>query len=200
MFFVILLGVGHKNFVVEIPDAERRVMIRKVRIDEAVGSHLMKILVVGFNVAAMEIRHKQKIVTIGDAERCAFINGVVRPHVVVMIDGDDGVCRVHHRVPAGDHPIFTGKNEPGWLRVSIFCHLEERRAVKDDPGGSPSVVMVFCRNGNDQRQRCAILLIECRDTGAVIADPNDAGRRGRHAPGIDKVWIGVLRDAGDVRL
>ena len=150
----------------------------------------------------------ERIFTINGAASCVEVQGGADDPTVllvgssmVMIDGDDGVCRVHHRVPAGNNTILAGKNEQSWPRVPIFCHREERRAVKDDPGGSASIVVVFCRNRNDQRQRCTILMIECRDTGAVIADPNHGTVRiRRHAPWINKVWIGVLRDAGDVLL
>ena len=96
---MILLGVGHKNFAVEIPDAERGVTSRKIRIDKAVGSHLMKVLIVGLNVACMKICYIQEVVTIGHAERCAFINGVVNAMVRAVIDGDDGVRQVQRRVP-----------------------------------------------------------------------------------------------------
>src|SRR5262249_21745830 len=65
VFSVILLGVSHKYFAIKIADAERRVTLRKVRVDKPVWSHLVKTLIVGFNVARMKIRHVQEIVTIG---------------------------------------------------------------------------------------------------------------------------------------
>ena len=91
MFGVILLGIRHENFAVEIPDAERRVACRKIWIHEAIGRNLMKILIVGFYLAGMEIRCIQEIVTIGDAQRRAFVNGGVNPVVCAVIDSDNGV-------------------------------------------------------------------------------------------------------------
>src|SRR4029077_16863091 len=77
VFRVILLRVSNKNLAVKIPDTERSITVRKIRIGEAVGSHLVKTLIVRFNLAAMKIRHKQEVVAIGDTERRAFINGLV---------------------------------------------------------------------------------------------------------------------------
>src|SRR5207249_12286798 len=83
---MILLRVGHKNFVIEIADAERCIPSRRIWIDEAVGSHLMKILIVGFNLAGVKIRHEQKIVTASNAERCAFVNSAVDTAVGAVIN------------------------------------------------------------------------------------------------------------------
>ena len=69
MFCVILLRVGNENFAVKISDPERCVVSRKVWIHEAVGSYLMKILIVRFELPSMEIRCIKKIVTVGDAQR-----------------------------------------------------------------------------------------------------------------------------------
>ena len=77
MLRVILLRVGHKNFAIEIPDAERRVPSGKIRVNEAIGIHLVKILIVSFDFAGVKVCHIQKIVTVGDAERCTFVNGAV---------------------------------------------------------------------------------------------------------------------------
>ena len=98
MFGVILLGISHENFSVEIPDAERCVACRKTRIDEAVWVNLMETLIVGFNLACMEIRRIQEIVTVGYAQGGAFVNGVVNPTVRAVIDGDNGVRLVQGRV------------------------------------------------------------------------------------------------------
>ena len=99
MFGVILLRIGHKDLIVKVSDAERRVACREIWIHEPIRSHLMKILIVGFDVASMEIRHKQEIVAIGDAQRRAFVNGVVNAAVCAVIDGDDGVRPIQRRVP-----------------------------------------------------------------------------------------------------
>ena len=96
---MVLLRVGHENFAIEISDAERRITRRKVRVNETVGIHLMKILIVGFDLARVKICHIQKIVTVGDAERCAFVNGAVNAAVCAVIDGDDRVRRIQRRVP-----------------------------------------------------------------------------------------------------
>ena len=64
---VILLGIGHKNFAIEIADAEWRITSRKGWIVEAVGINLMKTLIEGMNFASMEICRIQEIMTIGFA-------------------------------------------------------------------------------------------------------------------------------------
>src|SRR5262245_22286461 len=43
-------------------------------------------------------------------------------------------------------------------------------------------------------------MVQGRNAGAVVTDPNRAHRRDGHAPGIDKVRVDVLRDAGDIGL
>src|SRR4029077_8240868 len=83
-----------------------------------------------------------------------------------------------------------------------FCHLEERGGVADLSSGIASSSVPRGRwNLYDQRSGCAVLMVESGNAGAIVADPNRAvRRRDRHAPGIDKVWIDVLRNAGDVGL
>ena len=65
--FGILLGIGHKNFAIEIPDAEWSITSREVWVDEAVRIHLMKIFIEGVDLACMEICRIQEIVTVGHA-------------------------------------------------------------------------------------------------------------------------------------
>ena len=60
----------------------------------------MKVLVVGVDLARMEIRCIQKIVTIGHTHGRAFVDGAVTATVPAVINRDNGVCRVHVRVPA----------------------------------------------------------------------------------------------------
>src|SRR5262245_57143157 len=96
---VILQRISHKDLIVESPDAERCVTSRKVGVNEAVGIHLLKILIKGVDLASMEICRKQEIVTVGDAEGCAFVNGAVNPEVCSVVDRNNGVRRVHGRVP-----------------------------------------------------------------------------------------------------
>src|SRR5438105_13756698 len=81
VFLMILLRVGHKNFAVEIPDAKRCISSREIGIDETVGSRLMKILIVGFNLAGVKVSDVEKIVTAGDADRCAFVTRAVGTEV-----------------------------------------------------------------------------------------------------------------------
>ena len=100
LFFLILQRVSHKNFTVNISDAKWRVTRRKSRVGEAVGINLMKIFVIGFHLACMEICHKQEIVAASNAQGCAFVNGAVNPKVGAVIDRDDGVGLVERRVPA----------------------------------------------------------------------------------------------------
>src|SRR5215470_15867265 len=97
--FVILLRIRHENFSIEIPDTERPVPSREIRIDEAVGIHLMKIFIEGVDLARMKICCIQEIVTISDAERSAFVNGAVNAAVCSVIHSDDSVRWVHGRVP-----------------------------------------------------------------------------------------------------
>src|SRR5438093_7940456 len=111
--FGILLGIGHKNFAIEIADAEWSITCRKVGVDEAIGSHLMKIFIEGVDAARMKIRRIQEIVTVGDAERCAFVNGVANAPVCSVIHGDNSVRRIQRRVPTRDGTVFTYKNENG---------------------------------------------------------------------------------------
>ena len=59
----------------------------------------MKTLIVGFNLARMEVCHIQEIVTIGDAQRCAFVNGAVNAAVCAVIHGDNSVRQIQRWVP-----------------------------------------------------------------------------------------------------
>jgi hypothetical protein len=63
----VLLGIRHKNFVIEIADAKWGVTRRKVWIGETVRINLLKIFVEGCDLPVMKICHIQKIVIIGDA-------------------------------------------------------------------------------------------------------------------------------------
>ena len=130
--FVVLLRVGHEDFAIEVSDAERRITSRKIWVNETVGIYLMKILIEGLDLARMKICRIQKIVTVRDAERCAFVNRAVNTVVCAVIDSDDGVRLIQRRVPTGNGTIFTDKNEKSGRRVSILCHLEERGVVKHD--------------------------------------------------------------------
>jgi len=76
-------------------------------------THLMKILIEGVNVARMKICRIQEIVTVGDAQRCAFVNGAVHSAVCSVIHGDNSVRRIQRRVPTRDGAVFTYKNEKG---------------------------------------------------------------------------------------
>ena len=109
--FGILLGIGHKDFAIEIPDAKWSITGRKVRVDKATGIHLMKIFIVGFDLPCMKIRRIQEIVAVGDAERCAFVNGTVNTMIRTVINGDDGVRLIQRRVPPRNGTVFTDKDE-----------------------------------------------------------------------------------------
>ena len=106
---LILLRVGHKNFAIEISDAERAVPSGKVRVNEPIGIHLMKILIVSLDLPPVKVCYVEKIVTVADAERCTFVNSVVAP--VAVIDGDNGVRLIQRRVPSRDGTVFADKNE-----------------------------------------------------------------------------------------
>ncbi|KAF5406984.1 MAG: hypothetical protein Udaeo2_29170 [Candidatus Udaeobacter sp.] len=96
---MILQCISHKDLIVESPDAERCVTSRKVGVNEAVGIHLLKILIKGVNLASMEICRKQEIVTVGNAEGCALVDGAVNATVCAVVDRNNGVRRIHGRVP-----------------------------------------------------------------------------------------------------
>ena len=132
--FVILLGIGHKNFAIEIADAEWSITCRKVGVDEAIGINLMKTLVEGVDLARMKICRIQEIVTVGDAEGCALVDGAVNTAVRAIIHSDDGVGLIQRRVPARNGAVFTHKDENRGRGSSILCDLEERGAVKHDSG------------------------------------------------------------------
>src|SRR5947208_14311826 len=93
--FAILLGIGHKNFAIEIADAEWSITCRKVGVDEAIGINRMKTLVEGVDLARMRICRIQEIVTVGDAEGCALVEGAVNATVCSVVDRNNGVPRVH---------------------------------------------------------------------------------------------------------
>src|SRR5262245_53461562 len=97
--FVILLRIGHKNFAVEIPNTERPITSRKIRIDEANCIHMINILIESQNLASMEICRIQEIVTVGDAEGCALVDGAVNTAVCSVVDRNNGVRWVYRRVP-----------------------------------------------------------------------------------------------------
>src|SRR4030095_3841036 len=93
------------------------------------------------------------------------------------------------------------KDEKGGRRVSILCYLEERGVVENDTSGvSCSSILERSRDRDDQRTCRAVLPVKSRHTGAVIANPDCTICGGGHAPGINKVFIDVLRYTGDVRL
>src|SRR5438132_6996738 len=115
--FGILLGIGYKNFAIEIADAEWSITCRKIGVDEAIGSHLMKIFIEGVDVARMKICRIQEIVTVGFAECCAFVNGAINPTVSAVVNGDNSMRRIQRRVPTRDGAVFTYKNEKGGGRV-----------------------------------------------------------------------------------
>src|SRR5438034_3025253 len=97
--FGILLGIGHKNFAIEIADAEWSITCRKIRVGEAVRINLLKIFIEGCDLPVMKICHIQEIVIIGDAQRCAFVNGTVNAAVCSVIYSDYSVRRIHGWVP-----------------------------------------------------------------------------------------------------
>ena len=175
VFRVILLGVGHKNFVVEIPDAERRVTSRKVRIDETVGSNLVKIFIEGIDLARMKICRIQEIVTGSDTERCAFINGGLTPRFVPLSTAM--IACVPSSVgfqPEMEPSSLTKMNRAG-AEVPFFVTGKDERGVDDLSGGIPCSSVPRGRwNLYYQRNGCAILMVESGNTGAIVADPNDA--------------------------
>ena len=96
---MVLLRISDEDFAIDIPDAERRVISGKIRVNEAVGIHLMKVFIEGVDLARMKICRIQEIVTVRDAQRCAFVNSAVNAVVRAVVDGDDRVRLVQRRVP-----------------------------------------------------------------------------------------------------
>src|SRR5438477_5048065 len=152
--FRILQGVGDKNLAIEISDPEWRVTPWKSPIDKTSRVHFMKILVIGLNAPGMEICHIQKIMTIGDAQRRAFINGALASQVCPVIDCDgDGmrlIIWIERRIPARDGTIFTDEDESGGCGISIKDDIEERSTVEYNPSRvSPVFVTRGRRNRHD---------------------------------------------------
>src|SRR5206468_884839 len=74
----------------------------------------------------------EKIVTVGDAEGCALVNGdVIRFGGVAVIDGDNGVRLIQRRVPPRNGTIFTDEDEQRGVRSSIQCDRKKPGVVKD---------------------------------------------------------------------
>ena len=69
-------------------------------VDEAARINLMKTFIISLDLARVEVCYIQKIVTIGHTEGCAFVDCAVTATVPAVINGDNGVCRIHVRVPA----------------------------------------------------------------------------------------------------
>ena len=65
----------------------------------AVGIHLMKVFIEGMDLPCMEICRIQEIVTVGNAEGCALVDGAVNAAVCAVVDRNNGVRWVHGRVP-----------------------------------------------------------------------------------------------------
>ena len=138
----------------------------------------MKVFIECVDLARMKICRIQEIVTVGDAEGCAFVDGAVNTMVRAVIDGYDGVRRIQRWVPAGNRPIFTDEDEPSWRRGPIFRHLEELRVVEHLSSGiSYSSIPRGSGNLHYQRNRCTILMVKSGNTGTIVADPNRATRR-----------------------
>src|SRR5204863_7176540 len=67
LFCIILLGIGDKNFAIDIPNVERRVTCRKIWIDKAAHGYSVEIFVKYVNSAAMKVGVVKKIMAIGYA-------------------------------------------------------------------------------------------------------------------------------------
>src|SRR5438874_12320100 len=100
VLLLILQGVGDINLSVNILNTKRSKSSRKIRIGEAVRVGLVKILIVSLDPTGMKIRHEEKIVTTGDAQGSAFVNGFVCPVVRSIIDRNNGVRAIDVWVPA----------------------------------------------------------------------------------------------------
>ena len=90
-----MLGVGHKNLTVNIADPERRKTSRQIRVHEAVRIHLLKGLVVSLHPTGIKVGHEKKIVTTGNAQRCAFIN-----RARSVVPGSNSVRAIQRGIPS----------------------------------------------------------------------------------------------------
>src|SRR5438132_5028590 len=135
VFFLILQRVGHINLTVNILDTEGRKASRNVRIREAVGVSLLKILIVSLDVAGKEIRDEKKIMAAAGAEGGPFVDRFA----LRIVHRNDGIGGVDAGIPARDRAIFTREDKPRRLRVAILGHFEERRSVESDSGGVAAV-------------------------------------------------------------
>src|SRR5881392_2513182 len=151
---IILLGIGDKNFAIDIPNAERRVTCRKIWIDKAAHGYPVEIFVKYVHSAAMKVGGVKKIMAIGHAYSQTLID-----IILTASNSYNGVGLVQSRVPAGDCSIFTDENEKGGRRVSIFRYLEEGSTIKYNTRGIGSLAGMFRWNRYEQRNRCAILMV-----------------------------------------
>ncbi len=95
-----LLGVGHKNLAVESVDTEWSVTVRKAGVGKAVLIHLVESLVVSFDAAGVEIGYVKEVMTIGDADRHALVNGAVVAVIRAVIHCLNCMRAVDRRVPS----------------------------------------------------------------------------------------------------
>src|SRR5262249_50699841 len=152
----------------------------------------------------MKIRNEKKIVTVGNAQGCAFINCTVCPVICAVIDGDNGMGHIERRIPTRDGTVFADEDEYRGLRIPIKSDFEGRSASEYDSRGIPSVLVPRARrNGHDQRtpDGCAGLVIKRRNSRAVVAHP-DHRTAGicDHPPWIYEVWIDMGCDPRQIRL
>src|SRR5437899_1542228 len=107
----------------------------------------------------MKICHVKEIVTTGNTQRRAFVNGCVRAAIGTVIDGNNRVGGVEVGIPTRYGAVFTCEDELGRLRVPIFRNLEKRRAVECDAGWIPSVFIPgACRDYHHYRNGRGVLV------------------------------------------
>ena len=106
----------------------------------------------------MEVGYEEIIVTVGNAERYTFVHSPL----AAVVDGFDGVRRIHGRVPPRNRAVFADKDEDGRPRNSILSDLEGGGVVKDRAGwiGAISVARGVW-DLDHQRNHCAILIVQC---------------------------------------
>src|SRR5207237_10310708 len=117
----VLFRVGHKNLAVDVTDPERRKTGRQIRVHEAVGIHLLKGLVVTFHPTGIKVGHEKKIVTTGNAQRRAFINGAR-----TVVPNSNSLRAIQRGIPSRHHAVLIDETKPAWLGLSALGDFEKR--------------------------------------------------------------------------
>ncbi len=134
-----------------------------------------------------------------------------------VVDGDDRVVtrfrriesrRIHRGVPAEDRPVL-GREKEDCRRAVRYAGCADsrnhervlrRRNIEDQPRRCAAGAERFARrrNRHHSRLRCSCRVVQRRNAGAGVGDPEGRGCRFADTPGIEKVGIherGLVHDA-----